>query len=126
MRVLIDSKNHYVYPDVTIVCGERIFLDSEKDTLTNPTILFEVLSESTERYDRGKKFEAYRTIPSLKEFVLVSSDRRKVEIYTRNSSKNWELTESKEGEPLIFSSIDLTLSIEEVYEKVEFDGEEFI
>ena len=82
MRVLVDATGLYTYPDVVVVCGEPEFLDREVDTLLNPTVLFEVLSESTEAYDRGVKFGHYRKIPSLREYVMVSQDRMLVERYT--------------------------------------------
>src|SRR5262245_26620705 len=73
MRVRIPETNRYVYPDVTIACGEPRFEDAKEDTLVNPTIVFEVLSDSTEAYDRGDKFALYQTIPSLAEVVLVAT-----------------------------------------------------
>lgn len=86
MRVRVDATGLYTYPDVVVVCGEPEFQDREVDTLLNPTVIFEVLSESTEAYDRGVKFGHYRKIPSLREYVMVSQDRMLVERYTRRGT----------------------------------------
>jgi Uma2 family endonuclease len=95
-------------------------LDENTDTLLNPIILIEVLSESTESYDRGKKFEFYRTIPSLKEYILVSTTHRKIEKFKRNQN-SWILTESETGKPFTIESINFTLHLEDVYAKVEWN-----
>src|ERR1044071_3578846 len=71
LRIKTEATGLYTYPDVSIVCGEQRFLDNEQDTLLNPTVVVEVLSDSTEAYDRGKKFEHYRQVPSLREYLLV-------------------------------------------------------
>ncbi|MEO7331333.1 MAG: Uma2 family endonuclease [Minicystis sp.] len=83
MRVHIAAEGRYVYPDVTVVCGGPTFTDDEQDTFENPTVVFEVTSDSTEGYDRGDKFAKYRTIPSLAEYVLVSHRSAAVDHYTR-------------------------------------------
>lgn len=121
MRVEIDENNHYTYPDVVLVCGERKFSDSKNDTLLNPNVIFEVLSESTESYDRSKKFEAYRTIPSLQEYVLVSSDRKKIEVFTKSAEGRWYLSESGPSDTVEISAVNTELSLSEVYDKVIFD-----
>ncbi len=82
MRVHIPATGLYTYPDVTVVCGTPQFDDKEFDTLLNPTVIIEVLSPSTEKYDRGKKFEHYRSIPSLREYVLIAQDEMRVQLYT--------------------------------------------
>lgn len=91
MKVCIDEQKHYVYPDVSIVCGDNIFLNEKEDTLLNPTLVVEVLSESTESYDRSKKFSAYRSLPSIKEYVLVSSMEKRIEIFTKSTDGRWYL-----------------------------------
>jgi Uma2 family endonuclease len=83
MRVKVNTSGGYTYPDVVVVCGEPRFEDEHVDTLLNPTLIVEVLSPSTERYDRGRKLEHYRRIPSLAEYVLVAQDARRIEWYTR-------------------------------------------
>ncbi|MFN7875374.1 MAG: Uma2 family endonuclease [Pirellula sp.] len=93
LRIKVCSSDLYTYPDATIVCGELQFDDELRDTLLNPTVLFEVLSESTERYDRGRKSQHYRQIPSLKALVLVSQEEFRVEWYTRREDNIWLLQE---------------------------------
>ncbi len=121
MRVEIDENHHYTYPDVVLVCGERKFSDSKNDTLLNPNVIFEVLSESTESYDRSKKFEAYRTIPSLQEYVLVSSDRKKIEVFTKSPEGRWYLSESGLSDTVEISAVNTELLLSEVYDKIVFD-----
>ncbi len=94
-------------------------MDNKKDTLTNPSIIIEVLSESTETYDRGKKFESYRNIPFLKEYILVSSDRRKIELFSKESTNKWYLSETGSSNDIVISSLSISLSLDEVYSKVE-------
>ena len=89
MRLGVCATGLYTYPDITVVCGEPRFQDS--DTLLNPTFVVEVLSPSTEAYDRGRKFEHYRTIPSLQQDLLVASDRHQVDLYTRQADGRWLL-----------------------------------
>ena len=83
MRVLVSQTGLYTYPDVIVVCGEALFLDENEDTLLNPTVIAEVLSPTTEAYDRGKKFGHYRRLESLREYVLVAQDEVLVEHYVR-------------------------------------------
>jgi Uma2 family endonuclease len=120
MRVVIDEHSHYTYPDITIVCGERKFLDNQTDSLLNPSIIIEVLSDSTETYDRGKKFESYRNIASLKEYMLVSTDRKKIELFSKDGNEKWYLSESNGKEGIFIPALSITLSIEDVYEKIDF------
>lgn len=93
MRMQVRATGLYTYPDVAVVCGEQRFGDDVNDTLLNPAILFEVLSPSTEAYDRGRKFEHYRSIESLREYVLVTQDRISVGKFTRQESGLWLLQE---------------------------------
>lgn len=121
MRVVIDEYNHYTYPDVTLVCGERKFLDIKNDSLLNPNVIIEVLSDSTEKYDRGKKFEAYRNIISLREYMLVSSEHKKIELFTKTTDGKWLFSENTLDE-IIIPMLDLTLLLSDVYDKVEFES----
>lgn len=89
LRVAVGATGLYTYPDVVVVCGEERFEDAEVDTLLNPTLLVEVLSPSTESYDRGRKFDHYRALESLREYVLVSQSEAKVERYTRQEDGTW-------------------------------------
>src|SRR5207248_7495764 len=82
------------YPDLSVVCGEERFLDDQEDTLLNPTLVVEVLSDSTEAYDRGKKFEHYRQIPSCREFLLVSQREPRIEQFIRQPNGEWTLKEA--------------------------------
>jgi Uma2 family endonuclease len=124
MRVTVPPTGLYTYPDVVAVCGEPRFLDSELDTLLNPTVIIEVLSPSTEAYDRGLKFAHYRRLASLREYVLVAQDRVLVERYTRQGEE-WLLTEWGGIEDVLqLASIDCAVALHEIYAKVQFPGEE--
>jgi Uma2 family endonuclease len=112
----------YTYPDVSAICGRPDFEDAELDTLLNPTVLFEVLSDSTELYDRGKKFASYRTIPSLKDYVLVSQDSVFVEHFTRQADGTWNLREVRSGQRLELASVEGVIEVDEIYLKVFGDA----
>jgi Uma2 family endonuclease len=119
MRVLIPSASLYTYPDITVVCGEPRFEDGELDTLLNPTLLIEVLSPTTEGYDRGKKFAYYRTLVSLREYVLVAQDEVRVELFTRQEDGHWLLSEAScLDKALLFASIGCELRLADVYDRV--------
>ena len=120
MRVHVPATGLYTYPDVTVICGEPRFEDSEVDTLLNPTLLIEVLSPSTEGYDRGKKFAQYRTLESFREYVLVSQEEVRVEIFTRQDDGHWLLSEEagRLEETVPLASIGCELRLADVYERV--------
>lgn len=107
----------YAYPDLMIVCGEARFHDQQGDVLLNPTVIFEVLSPSTEKYDRGEKFRRYSTqIESLQDYVLVSQDQMRIEHHHRASDGTWTLAEVRGPEGLLsLSSIESQLSLVDVY-----------
>ncbi len=114
-RVHNNENSLYTYPDLTIVCGEEKYLDEESDTLLNPTVIIEVLSPSTEDYDRGTKFKLYRSIPSLKNYILVSSTEYTAEIYTRIENDEWVLHTTKEKDGFIhISAIDYDLFLKDI------------
>jgi Uma2 family endonuclease len=120
MRVRVSAMGLYTYPDIAVVCGERQFLDDRRDTLLNPTLIIEVLSESTEAYDRGKKFEHYRSLPSLRDYLLVASDHISVELFTRQADGHWVLSEAHKAEDIIgLDSIGAQLRMADLYEDVE-------
>ena len=120
MRVLVSPTGLYTYPDVVVVCGEPRFLDEKRDTLLNPTLLVEILSESTEAYDRGKKFEHYRQIESLQEYLLVSQVAPRVERFLRQEAGTWLFSEAKGLHATAeLTSIQCRLPLAEVYEKVD-------
>ncbi len=109
----------YAYPDVTIVCGKPELEDEHLDTLLNPTVLIEVLSPSTERYDRGRKAGYYRTLESLREYLFVSQDQPRIERYARTGEVTWVLTEAVGRDARItLDSVGCTLELSEVYEGV--------
>lgn len=111
----------YTYPDVVVVRGRPEFEDRERDTLLNPTVLIEVLSPSTEAYDRGAKFEAYRSLPSLADYLLVAQDRAAVEHYTRQADDRWLLTAYTGLDAVVrIESIGCELRLADLYDKVEF------
>lgn len=120
MRVKV-SVLKYTYPDITVACGEPRFADGEFDTLLNPTLIVEVLSELTENYDRGKKFEHYKTLKSLQAYILIAQAESHVEHYRRTSGK-WIFSEAKTREEIIeLPSIGCTLNLSDIYRKVTFE-----
>ena len=119
MRVHNQINSLYTYPDVLVVCGKEEYLDDKFDTLLNPTILFEVLSSTTEDYDRGTKFKLYRSIPSLQNYVLVSSTEMLAKVYTRHG-ETWVLTTAKAKEEHIhISAIKVNLLLSDIYAQVD-------
>ena len=120
MKVQVKPDGLFTYPDISALCGEEKYLDAKEDTLLNPSLLIEVLSESTENYDRGKKFILYRELESLQEYVLVSSEYKKIEIYRRTANNQWLLSDVKEDEPVVFETIQCSVSLKEIYNKVQF------
>jgi Uma2 family endonuclease len=123
LRLCVDATGLYTYPDVMAVCGERQFLDGQTDTLLNPTLVIEVLSDSTESYDRGRKFDHYRQLDSLREYVMIAQDRIKVERYARQGN-DWVLTVFSDlDEILRLTSIGCEIPLREIYDKVELSRE---
>ena len=120
MRITIPQALHYTYADVVVVCGESEVDDDFNDNLLNPIVIVEVLSPSTESYDRGKKFESYQRIGSLAEYVLVSQDRPRVEQFLRQPDSRWLYSEISGAGLIKLTSIDCELSLDDIYEKVKF------
>ena len=121
MRVKVAATGLYTYPDVVITCEKPRFEDDKFDTLLNPQSIVEVLSDSTEKYDRGKKFELYRQIESLREYVLVSQDRAHVEVFARDGDGPWELSEATGLDAAIdLPAIGGRLALADVYAKVSW------
>jgi Uma2 family endonuclease len=119
MRVLISESGLYTYPDIVAACGELAFLDDETDTLLNPTLIVEVLSPSTERYDRGEKFSHYRRLRSLEQYVLVSQDRVLVEVYSRQGD-HWMLKEYDRRDAMLsLASVGCEITVAGIYRRVE-------
>jgi Uma2 family endonuclease len=123
MRVRTSS-NLYTYPDAIAVCGDPQFLDDREDTLLNPSLIVEVLSPSTERYDRGLKFEQYRTIESLRDYLMLACDRMHAELFTKDTNGKWQLSEWRDPRDIVLiESIDCKLLLADLYDKVEFPAE---
>ncbi len=120
MRISIPTAKSYFYPDVGVVCEEPRFEDDVFDTLLNPIVIVEVLSPSTEAYDRGEKFAHYRQVTSLQEYVLVAQDQIRVEHY-RRQERQWIFTDfEKHDAILLLPSIQCELPLREIYERVTF------
>lgn len=116
----VKPKNHhsFFYPDVSVFCGETDFYDEEKDVAHNPTAIFEIVSPSTEAFDRGRKFESYRSIEELKVYVLVSQDKPLVEVFRRDA-EGWLMQTYSDG-IVQLPEIDAELQVEELYDRVRF------
>lgn len=122
MRVKVRQNGLYTYPDVVVVCGEPQFEDNELDTLLNPTLLVEVLSPTTERYDRIAKTSYYRTIDSLAEHVLVAQHEVRLEQYVKQPDGQWSLIEYTTLDTIAeLESIPCSLPLKDAYDKVIFD-----
>jgi Uma2 family endonuclease len=122
MKLHIPANTLYTYPDLMVVCGDKKFVDDEKDVIMNPIIIIEVLSKSTEAYDRGGKFALYRSIPSFREYVMISSTTIRAEVMRKeDDSPFWFLADEAdtlEGS-IYLKNIDLTLSLSDIYEETE-------
>lgn len=125
LRILVSRTGLYTYPDASVICGPLEFEDEHRDTVANPTLLVEVLSESTEAYDRGKKFGHYRQIPALREYLLVSQEEPKIERFLRNQDGTWTLTEAAGLDATLpLPSLNVEISLREIYDKVDFSAPE--
>jgi len=124
MRVRVSPTGLFTYPDVVAVCGDARFLDDKRDTLLNPTTIVEVLSKSTESYDRGDKFMNYRRLESLREYVVVSQAKVLVERFTRQRD-DWLLTEFRNlDDTLRLASIGCAIPLREIYARIQFPTED--
>jgi Uma2 family endonuclease len=123
VRLLVKRRQLYTYPDVMVICGPLQYAPGRNDTVTNPVLIVEVLSPSTEAYDRGKKFEFYRTIDSLKEYVLVDQSRLYVERHRPLGLGRWEMTAFTAPEDVLaLESVDVELTLAAVYDGVELES----
>ena len=121
LRVKVDETGLYTYPDVVVVCDEPRFEDKMFDTLLNPRVLMEVLSDSTEKYDRGGKFKHYRQVPSLQEYILIAQDEPLVERHVRQPNGDWLMTEFRGlDQTLAFISVPVKIALADIYRGVEF------
>lgn len=118
MRVNIPTYNRFVYPDVSIVRGEPTFADTKRTQLLNPTIIIEVLSESTADYDRSEKFEYYRSLASLEEIAFFAQDRPHAELFRKNANGRWELIEVENG-TVEFASVQASINLADIYSQLK-------
>src|SRR5450432_423210 len=119
LRVRVSARM-YAYPDVSVVCGKPLLADERQDILLNPVVILEVLSPSTEQYDRGMKFQLYRTIESLREYILVDQDKVLIEQYIRQDVSTWTLRDHQTLEDeLKIDSIGVSLPLRLVYDRVD-------
>jgi Uma2 family endonuclease len=125
LRVRVTPEGLYTYPDLSVVCSEPRLLDGRSDTLLNPALVIEVLSPSTEAYDRGFRSAQYRRVESLEEYALVSQTEPRVEIFRRQDAGHWLLSEFVGLEAAcLFDSVQVSVPLAEIYDKVAFDAAE--
>jgi Uma2 family endonuclease len=123
MRLRIQAADACLYPDIVVLCDKPVFHDERKDVLTDATLVAEVLSPSTEGYDRGGKFALYRGLPGLRQYLLIAQDRLAMDLFTRQADGRWMLDAYTNMDTSIrLESIDCTLRLGEVYDKVDFDS----
>lgn len=122
-RLWIPEKRIYSYPDVIVVQGELQLQEGRKDTIINPLIIVEVLSKSTRNYDKDKKFSAYRTISTFQEYILIDQYTTQVEQYFKTGKNSWTFSEYFDAnETLSLNSINFEITLEDIYDRVEFDA----
>ncbi|BAY92387.1 MULTISPECIES: Uma2 family endonuclease [unclassified Tolypothrix] len=122
MRLWIPQKRIYTYPDVTVIAGKPEFFNNRTDIIVNPQVIVEVLSQSTKAYDREAKFQAYRTIPSFQEYLLIDQTRIHVEQFSKTGKKQWTLREyDEEDEAIALVTVPFTISLSDLYNKVNFE-----
>jgi Uma2 family endonuclease len=122
MRIRVSPSGLYTYPDIAVVCGKPEFADDQRDTLVNPALIIEVLSPSTEACDRGFKASQYRTIPSLQEHALVPQFEPRIEIFRRQPTGDWLLSEYAGKEAIWrFASVNCEIALADVYDRIVFE-----
>jgi Uma2 family endonuclease len=121
-RINIYNSNKYVYPDLSVTCDQRDRTNTK--FVSHPCLIVEVLSPSTEAYDRGDKFAMYRLSPSLQDYVLVSANKIAIDIYNKDERGKWDIINYRSGDVVELASINLTFPIEQIYEDIIFDVEE--
>ncbi|MGI9035512.1 MAG: Uma2 family endonuclease [Pyrinomonadaceae bacterium] len=122
VKVRVENYRKFYYPDVLVICGEPQFYQKRDDTITNPILIVEVLSDSTEAKDRGEKFAAYQTLETLQEYVLVSQDKAQVEQFTRQTDESWKYQATIGLKSDVeFTSIETKLTLDEIYQRIEFE-----
>ena len=120
LRVQVSKTGMFTYPDLVITCGKEIMADKRQDTLLNPKCILEILSDSTEKYDRGEKFSHYQNLESLEEYILISQNQTKVESFLRQTDNKWlyQKVEGSESE-LSIHSVNAKIKLEEIYKNTE-------
>ena len=125
VRLWIPAKRIYTYPDVMIVVEKPEYFNNRTDTITNPKVIVEVLSKSTKGYDRSDKFEAYRTIPSFEEYILIDQTKIYVEQFYKTENKRWIFSEyNQEDKQICLNSVVLQIALADIYNKVNFEAPE--
>lgn len=125
VRVWLARYNRYVYPDIIVIEGQPVYEGTSTTTVTNPLLIVEVLSNSTKEYDLGDKFRYYRSLPDLKEYILIDQYRYHVEQYARTAENQWLLTDrDSEDAVLALSSVEFEIFLSELYERVNFEQSE--
>ena len=123
MRVSVQRGERYLYPDIVVTCGQEAFEDDHSDTLLNPLVIFEIISPSTEAYDRGLKFMYYQSIEPLQEYLLISQSHHRVESFYKQSDGAWGYRSfNNSAEKIIVQSINCFLAINDIYHKVVSDS----
>ncbi|MFN6563352.1 MAG: Uma2 family endonuclease [Nostoc sp. ChiSLP01] len=122
VRLWIPQKHTYTYPDVMILAGEPEYCNNRTDIIVNPQVIVEVLSKSTKGYDRQDKFEAYRTISTFQEYLLIDQTRIRVEQFSKIGKKQWTLREyDEEDEAIALTTVPFEISLQDLYNKVNFE-----
>jgi Uma2 family endonuclease len=122
LRLSIPARNTYTYPDVMVVPTPPIYAEGRRDTITNAQVIVEVLSSSTEKYDRSEKFDSYRTVNSFREYILIDQHKHYVEQFTKTENDKWLLSVYKGNEAVLaLSSVEFQISLADIYENVEFE-----
>jgi len=123
-KIRIEQYNKFVYPDAVVICEKPEFYQNRKDTITNPLLIVEVLSDSTKDYDRSIKYEYHRTIPSFKEYVLVHQDHKHVSVYTKQTDNTWIVRDydGDDATAILYAIQECPLSLRRLYRGLEIDG----
>lgn len=124
VRLWLPKKRFYTYPDVMVIAGKPEYYDNRKDTVMNPQVIVEVLSKSTKGYDRSDKFQFYQTLPTFQEYILIDQSRVYVEQYCKLANKRWSYSQyDEEDAALVFNFFQVEVPLGDIYEKVDFEGE---
>lgn len=122
LRIHIPKNSLFTYPDISIICGKLELLDDKFDTATNPSVIIELLSPSTRNYDMGEKFTLYRDIDSLKEYILIDTEKVFVQKHIRNADNSWQLTDYKSlDNAFTIDTVQISLSLKDIYESISFE-----